>query len=289
MGKLVGDRVQCGYHGMQFGSDGRCAHVPSQKGTPAAMAVRNYPVIEQWQWLWIWMGDPAKADPNLIPDHESLGLTRAGFTASPFFMMEMHANYQYLHDNLLDTSHLSFVHAGMLDTGEMATSTFWSKEEGNILRLGRETPGLTFSGQMAQAFRLQENKLYDRQLIAEAYVPNIHAAKQCIRDPADSSAPPIELHAINALTPADRDHTYVFHAQATTYGNNCTEDDLAGVRHILLQDKLVVEALQQNYDVYRDSLEVSVASDSAGIRCRRIISQLIANEQHGENVMAASR
>ncbi len=41
MGKQIGDEVQCPYHGIQFGPDGRCTHVPSQGGTPAALAVQG--------------------------------------------------------------------------------------------------------------------------------------------------------------------------------------------------------------------------------------------------------
>src|SRR3546814_286058 len=38
-GKQIGDDIQCGYHGISYGRDGRCTHVPSQPGTPAAMSV----------------------------------------------------------------------------------------------------------------------------------------------------------------------------------------------------------------------------------------------------------
>src|SRR3546814_11939591 len=33
-GKQIGDDIQCGYHGIRYGRDGRCTHVPSQPGTP---------------------------------------------------------------------------------------------------------------------------------------------------------------------------------------------------------------------------------------------------------------
>ena len=34
MGKLKGDAVECGYHGMTFAADGRCIRIPGQKGDP---------------------------------------------------------------------------------------------------------------------------------------------------------------------------------------------------------------------------------------------------------------
>jgi vanillate O-demethylase monooxygenase subunit len=278
MGTQVGDRVRCGYHGMEFGPDGRCAHIPSQAGTPASMSVPHYPLIERWKWLWIWMGDPAKVDPELVPDHNWLGVTREGYTATPFFMMEMAANYQYLHDNLLDTSHLTYLHPGVLDTGEMASSSFWAEEKGQVLRLGRDTPNLTFEGPVAHYFRVEENKVYDRSLVTETFVPSISIGKQSIRDPADPSAPPIELYAINALTPASKKETHVFHAQVTSFDPQWQSGDFDNVKMILDQDKVAAEALQERYDQYGDTDERSVKSDQAGITCRRMISAMAENE-----------
>src|SRR5688572_13476764 len=56
-GALVGDAVQCGYHGLQFDSTGACIAAPGQAEPPKGR-VRTYPVVERWKWVWIWMGDP---------------------------------------------------------------------------------------------------------------------------------------------------------------------------------------------------------------------------------------
>ena len=65
MGKHLGDAVQCPYHGLQFGADGRCIANPHGP-VPGAARIRNFPVAERYSALWIWMGDPAKADPDSI-------------------------------------------------------------------------------------------------------------------------------------------------------------------------------------------------------------------------------
>ena len=74
-GKLIDDAVQCNYHGLEFGPDGMCRKIPSGGPISNQMRVRSYPVVEVWNWIWIWPGDPAKADPERIPDHHALGLT----------------------------------------------------------------------------------------------------------------------------------------------------------------------------------------------------------------------
>ena len=67
-GQLIGDAVECGYHGLQFDCSGRCQLVPGQDKIPDSAKVRSFPVVQRWGWIWIWMGDPALADEGLIID-----------------------------------------------------------------------------------------------------------------------------------------------------------------------------------------------------------------------------
>src|SRR5215469_15818473 len=67
-GKLIGDALQCGYHGFTFSADGACIAIPGQPRVPPGVGVRAHPLVERHRYLWLWPGDPAKADPALIPD-----------------------------------------------------------------------------------------------------------------------------------------------------------------------------------------------------------------------------
>jgi len=44
MGRLEGDQVICGYHGLVFNSAGRCTYMPAQKTINPSACVRSYPV-----------------------------------------------------------------------------------------------------------------------------------------------------------------------------------------------------------------------------------------------------
>ena len=46
--RVVGDTIQCGYHGIQFGPDGYGVMVPSQAHVPRVCKVRAYPLVERW-------------------------------------------------------------------------------------------------------------------------------------------------------------------------------------------------------------------------------------------------
>src|SRR6202022_4920379 len=84
MGRLRGDTIECGSHGMTFNYRGECVRIPGQEIIPRNAQVRCYPVVENMGLAWIWMGDPALAaaaggfDP---PQDRSRGL--AGGSRAP--------------------------------------------------------------------------------------------------------------------------------------------------------------------------------------------------------------
>ncbi len=112
-GTIDGDCIRCGYHGLLFNRDGACAEVPGQSKVPPGSAVRSYPVVEKWRWIWIWMGDPAQADEAHIPDFH--------WNDDPQWVSQgdrfhVGGGYRLLVDNLLDLSHVQYVHASTLGT-----------------------------------------------------------------------------------------------------------------------------------------------------------------------------
>ena len=65
-------------------------------------------VVDRYRFLWIWMGDPDKADPDRIfPienfDNDAWGKTDGG-------VLDIDCDYLWVADNLLDPSHVAWVH-----------------------------------------------------------------------------------------------------------------------------------------------------------------------------------
>lgn len=110
MGRLVGDQIECGYHGLVYDCRGTCVKIPGQtrESIPAGARVRTYPVVDRHFYLWIWMGDPARADARLIPD---FGALDAPGVARHRIKLHLQCNFQLVVDNLLDLSHLAYVHS----------------------------------------------------------------------------------------------------------------------------------------------------------------------------------
>jgi vanillate O-demethylase monooxygenase subunit len=109
VGSVIDEGLQCGYHGLVFGNDGVCVHIPGQQQIPGKARVRSYPVKEKDQMIWIWMGDPEKADPALIIDYPFHDDT-ANWPHS-HGVYDIECNYLMLMDNLMDLTHLGYVHA----------------------------------------------------------------------------------------------------------------------------------------------------------------------------------
>ncbi|MES2719068.1 MAG: aromatic ring-hydroxylating dioxygenase subunit alpha [Pseudomonadota bacterium] len=120
-GQVVGDSLVCGYHGACYEADGRCSRVPSQAQVPPGAVVRNFPLHEAGALVWIWPGDPALADPAGVPAQP--WMADPGWVSSTE-RLHLKASHVRLHENLLDLTHLSFLHANSFGTPDYASAPF---------------------------------------------------------------------------------------------------------------------------------------------------------------------
>lgn len=122
LGRCEGETLRCMYHGVRFAPDGSCVEIPGQDTLPAQLKVRTYPALERHSALWVWMGDPALADEGAIPPfvgHRdpawALGTGRVDYDAPA----------RLIHDNLLDLTHIAYVHAESFAGGSQASADGW--------------------------------------------------------------------------------------------------------------------------------------------------------------------
>ncbi len=120
-GEVVGDTLVCGYHGARYDSAGHCVQVPSQAQVPPGAMVRAFPLVEAGAWVWLWLGDPAMADPALLPQQP--WMTDPAW-ASSTERLHLRASHVRLHENLLDLTHLSFLHARSFGTPDYASAPY---------------------------------------------------------------------------------------------------------------------------------------------------------------------
>lgn len=134
LGRCEGPNLRCMYHGLLFDSAGRVVEIPGQDLIPPRAAVRTFPVEERHSWIWVWVGDPAQADTSLIPP-------AVGFDDPDYILgrgsLDYAAEARLINDNLLDFSHLTYVHATSFGAGAV-----FADERPNLEALPR---GVRFS------------------------------------------------------------------------------------------------------------------------------------------------
>ena len=95
--------------------------MPSQETINPSACVRAYPVVERHRFIWLWMGDPALADPALVPDmHWNDDPAWAGDGKT----IHVKCDYRLVVDNLMDLTHETFVHGGSIGNEAVAEAPF---------------------------------------------------------------------------------------------------------------------------------------------------------------------
>lgn len=134
-GRLVGDTLVCGYHGLEYDCSGACTKVPGQI-VPRGTRVTAYPCVERDRFVYVWMGDPRRADPAKIISFASMADPAWSITK---VRLGVQANYLLIVDNLLDLSHVAFVHDSTIGNAPVAeAAAVITTRRGDAVRITRE-------------------------------------------------------------------------------------------------------------------------------------------------------
>jgi len=287
-GKLIDDAIQCNYHGLQFGPDGICRTIPSGGPISNQMRVRSYPVVEVWNWIWIWPGDPANADPVLIPDHHELGLTDPSLHAYSGLMLEMECNYLHAYENLNEASHVSFLHHGFVDTGNVAAHPFReevAEDRVSTIREFKDEPVFPYA---KMSYGLKSD-VVDRQLRLTAIAPTLTTVSERYQEKGVADPRELLVRLVIPVTPASQKKCYQFVAAVRTLTAE-RAPLFEGLRGFLQEDQVALADVQQLFDSLppEQRIEVSVKADNPAWRMRRMIEQLIRKERAPPAAAAAS-
>jgi len=285
-GKLKGDNVECLYHGLTYDASGACIHIPSQKFIPPDAKIKSYPVFEKYHWIWVWMGEADLADPDLIEDFH--WLSDPDWRAKGE-KLDLSGHYMLLVDNLLDLTHLQFVHPTTLGTDAIAGNPIKTEREGDLVRVTRwilDSPAPPFF-QKAGGFSSDEK--IDRWQIIEFTPPafvrlDVGGAHAGTGATDGNRREGVSMRNLNAITPETDTTTHYFWAQAHNFSIDdptVTELIYRQVHTAFLEDLAVIGAQQDNFQQFGDALPVPVDfnQDAGGIQARRIIAQILENEK----------
>ncbi|MCR9125122.1 MAG: aromatic ring-hydroxylating dioxygenase subunit alpha [Rhodobacteraceae bacterium] len=286
-GRVQGDTIECGYHGLTFDCSGACVRVPGQDTIPARASVRAYPVVQRYGMVWIWMGDPALADPDTIfevahYDDPAWGINRGD-------AMDFDCNYLLITDNLLDPSHVAWVHQSSF--GNAAC-------EEEPLAVDASDTGVTVSRWM---YDVEVAPFYrklvpfegncDRKQHYEVRFPS-HAYIKAVFTPAGTGGDEskltegrfFQMDSYNFMTPVDEKTTRYYWFQVRNVRPDDTEISQymsASVEFAFNEDRDILVEVQKNMDETAATRQVDIAIDAGPLLFRRRLAKRIAAEGQG--------
>lgn len=281
MGRREGDAIRCMYHGLKFGADGRCAEVPGQENIPPRLCVRSYPVQERGRWIWIWMGDPQRADPALIPD--AFSLKHPEWRYKPGYL-HYDTDYLLICDNLLDFSHLSYVHektlGGSPNIAQSRPEVTRLDRGLHVTRDVRDTVPAPYHARLG-GFTGKVN----RRFAYDFLVPGVllmHAHVKPADTPHDDMTGALQFHSCQALTPETAGSTHYFFMQAHKFrldDATITESIYQSLCTAFEEDRQIIQAQSDMLAATPGGQMHPIAADKALAQFRRLIQEMCGAEQ----------
>ena len=289
-GRIVGDNIQCGYHGLVFNGAGACVEIPTQDTIPHTARVRSYPVAERYGFIWVWTGDVSRCDEALIPEFQTthnydLGLRLNADFESYYGYKKVHGNYQLMVDNLLDLSHIGFVHDTTIGSEESTRQHASGRQEikGKTvsdyrLAVNVETP-MAFTKMVPPDIRKVDFWLDMHHHTPSAFLHLFGVTPAGLA--RDEGA---GFQGFHLLTPETGATTHYYYGASFLVkgGPRAVIDMLEEAGEIAFnQDLVVIEAQQRTLgelDPVRDG-KVTLEADRAGIMARRLLDKELNREQ----------
>lgn len=272
-GQRDGDTIICGYHGFRYDANGDCIEVPAMTVCPKSIGVRRYPLVEKGPLLWIWMGDPELAATAPIPD--------TSFLSSPDWetsqgYLHLSGNYVSLHENLLDLTHLSYVHAKTFGTPEYARAPYLTELNDGHYLVRREVIPTILPPVWAEPSGLAGIKTAARVAQSEYLSPGYHRVSTSFFDTAvpEDEREVSSIRTAHLPTPesSGSTHYFIVHARDFALGSGAVtqtmhdrlfaafREDVVALEH--LERRLVETPASEFY-------EISVATDAPSVAMRR--------------------
>lgn len=279
---LDGDTIVCGYHGFRYDAQGDCIEVPSATRCPRTIGVKNYALEERGDLVWIWMGDAADADPALL--REQAWLISPEWEQSKGYY-QLQANYITMHENLLDLTHLSYLHAATFGTPDYAAAPYHTNVGTDEFMIRRDVVPTLLPPIWGKPTNLSDVPTAARIASSTFKSPAFHQVEVRFYDSVlpEAERPEFTIRTAHLPTPETHSSTHYF----IVHGRNfALEDDqvtafmheqlFAAFQEDVTGMALVEEVLHTT--AQDDFYEISVASDGAAVAMRRYIKSRAEKE-----------
>jgi vanillate O-demethylase monooxygenase subunit len=274
MGCVSGEALVCGYHGLAFGTDGACVANP-QGAVTRGLAVRSFPVQERYGLIWIWMGDPAIAAGTALPDFAILD---DASLRPQWGYIHSKAHYELMSDNILDLSHIEFLHAGTLGTEKIRDAATRSVVEGTTVYSYRTVTDEILTPFLDRSFETGGQPV--TRTLSVRWDPPGHMLLTVSVDPAGPERALRETFNMHFMTPETAETSHYFWVGTRRYGPDDPERDRmlrVGLENAFVtEDKPMIEAQQRSLGGagLLDLKPALFKGDAAAIQARRILDAM---------------
>jgi phenylpropionate dioxygenase-like ring-hydroxylating dioxygenase large terminal subunit len=293
-GTILGDELQCPYHGLRYSRSGRCTEMPAQQTVNPSAAVPSLPVVERHRFVWVWLGDPDLADPGLVPDMHQMDSSE---WAGDGETIEAKCNYQLVLDNLMDLTHEEFVHSSSIGQDELSESDFDVRHDDRTVTVSRwmhdiEAPPF-WRKNMRDRFPDFVGRV-DRWQIIHFEAPSticidVGVAKAGTGAPEGDRSQGVNGFVMNTITPETDRTSHYFWAFMRNYrleSQTITRQLRDGVHGVFGEDEEMLIAQQEAIDANPDYEFYSLNIDAGGMWVRRILDGMLQAEGRSFTVQA---
>lgn len=274
-GQLQDDHIVCAYHGMKFNREGDCVHVPSQATCPRAMGVRTFATLERGPLIWIWMGDAASVDESRLPPQP--WLTSGGWETSQGYL-HLKASYVRLHENLLDLTHLSFLHAKSFGTPDYASAAYETEIGEGQFAVMRNVVPTTLPPVWAEPTGLKGEGQAARIVRSQFRSPAMHEVSVSFYDCTfpEAGRDTFRIRTAHLPTPetATSTHYFVVHGRDFAQNDKAMTQFMHAQLFVVFNEDVTGLALQEEVlarTPANDLYEFSVAADGPSVAMRRYL------------------
>src|SRR5579862_3114384 len=274
-GRVIGDRLQCGYHGFTFDASGACVAIPGQDHVPARIGVHAYALVERHGFVWIWMGEAAKADPSRIPDFKEN--VAAGWWPTRV-LLPIKAHYQLVVENLLDLSHVAFVHGETIGSDD-TNATLEFDRGPDYVRLVHKAPDIaTPHFYLLNGLGAQSDQVKTITFIPPCFVSILVTTTE--RAPGKAAPRSVNVLIHHACVPETAHSTHYFIVSARDFdtGPGTADRSRPTLVKVFNEDRDIIEAQERCIALDPASPYVSTNLDWGSVQMRRMMAQLVEQE-----------
>lgn len=298
MGKTIGpDGIRCPYHGIVFNSAGRCVSMPAQETINPSATVPSYPAVDRYRYVWVWLGDPALADPELIPDMSQMSDPA---WAGDGKTIHAKCNYQLIVDNLMDLTHEEFVHGSSIGQAELSEAEFETTHTDNTVTVTRWMLGIDpppfWKKNLRDVYPDYEGKV-DRWQIIHFYAPSticidVGVAKAGTGAPQGDRSQGVNGYVMNTITPETERTSHYFWSFQRNYrleSQQITTQLREGVTRVFGEDEVMLQAQQEAIDANPNYEFYNLNIDAGGMWVRRILEKALEAEGRSTKTFATPK